>query len=69
MGNSLLSKPPGRCRLIPNSRKLKSGLLDVKNYLHPDVLLPCDSADVYRSWANDLDVRQALMMVFHYEDQ
>jgi hypothetical protein len=27
MGNSLLSKPPAGCRLIPNSRKLKSGLL------------------------------------------
>jgi len=46
--------------LIPNSRKLKSGLLAVENYLHPEILPRCGSADVYRFWASDLDESPSL---------
>ena len=70
MGNSLLSKPPGRCRLIPTSRKLKvdyllSKITCILKFFFLAAVLTCIALGPVI-----LMTRQALMAVFsNYKDQ
>lgn len=64
MGNSLLSKPPGRCRLIPTSRKLKVDYLlsKITCILKFFLVVAALTSIAFRPVI--LMSRQALMMVF-----